>query len=341
MTWATAGETCLPCGCFKGRGPTCSVMPDLALDLRYVRYALAAAELRSFRQTAEALDVSQSTVSRRIQILERRLGFDLFRRTHTGIEVTEAGRTFLAEISPGLAHIDRAARHAAATQLTERSSLRIGIVQGLLTPAAQAVLHRLRKLHPNIQVTIQDGTTLDHVHSVERGEIDLCLSWSGPRLAGHVVEKFWSEKIFVAVPRTHQLADCGSIPWSALRKETIIVAGHAESYRETLRFLANIAPEHELEQRIAIQGVSHDALIPLVAIDYGVALTCNGNAADRTDAVVLRPIADASGTLQISAIWLKRNSSTVLKKFLAVARSFSQAGRTTVFQTDCQRTNPK
>lgn len=324
---AAEGTTRLPRGGVDGDRPTSSVMPDLALDLRYVRYALAAAELRSFRQTAVTLDVSQSTVSRRIQILERRLGFDLFLRTHSGIELTEAGRTFLAEVTPSLVHIDRAARHAAAAQPTERSSLRIGIIQGLLTPAAQAVLHRLRKLQPSIRVTVQDGTTQDHVQRIEHGEIDLCLSWNGPRMAGHAVERLWFEKVFVVVPRTHTLAVCEVIPWSALQQETIIVAGHAESYRETLKFLATLVPEYELGQRISIQGVSQESLIPLVALDYGVALTCNENAADRSGGIVLRPIADASGTLQISAIWLKRNRNAALKTFLAVARSFSKDAR--------------
>lgn len=299
-------------------------MPDLALDLRYVRYALVAADLRSFRQTAETLGVNQSTVSRRIEILERRLGFELFLRTHRGIELTEAGRTFLREVAPGLAHIDRAARQAVSAQMIERSSLRIGIIQGLLTPAALTVLHRLRKLQPNIRVVVQDGATQDHVHRLEHGEIDICLSWAGLRLSGHATELFWREKVFVVVPQAHPLAQCAAIPWAALRQETIIVAGQAESYRETLKFLATVVPEYELGQRISIQGVSPEALIPLVAVDYGVALTCNENAADRASGVVLRPIADASGTLQISAFWLKRNRSAALKKFLGVARSFSR-----------------
>ncbi|WP_245424348.1 LysR family transcriptional regulator [Sinorhizobium sp. BJ1] len=44
-----------------------SRVPDIAFDLRYLRYALRAAEHGSFRRAAEILSVSQSTVSRRIQ----------------------------------------------------------------------------------------------------------------------------------------------------------------------------------------------------------------------------------------------------------------------------------
>ena len=53
-------------------------MPDLSLDLRCLRCALAVSEQGSFRRAASKLELPQSTVSRRVQLLERRLGFALF-----------------------------------------------------------------------------------------------------------------------------------------------------------------------------------------------------------------------------------------------------------------------
>ncbi|AUV17888.1 type II toxin-antitoxin system mRNA interferase toxin, RelE/StbE family [Aeromonas hydrophila] len=44
-------------------------MPDLTLDLRYLKYAVQVAEAGSFRRAAERLSISQSTVSRRVQLL--------------------------------------------------------------------------------------------------------------------------------------------------------------------------------------------------------------------------------------------------------------------------------
>lgn len=52
-------------------------MPDLAFDLRYLQYALVVVECGSFRRAADMLNLSQSTVSRRIQLFERRIGADL------------------------------------------------------------------------------------------------------------------------------------------------------------------------------------------------------------------------------------------------------------------------
>lgn len=47
-------------------------MPDLTLDLRYLKYAIQVAEAGSFRRAAERIAISQSTVSRRVQMLGHR-----------------------------------------------------------------------------------------------------------------------------------------------------------------------------------------------------------------------------------------------------------------------------
>ena len=75
-------------------------MPDIAHDLRYLRYAILVAENGSFRRTAETLFVSQSTVSRRIQILQRRIGIALLRH-RSGARATLAGERSIREAAIG------------------------------------------------------------------------------------------------------------------------------------------------------------------------------------------------------------------------------------------------
>jgi DNA-binding transcriptional LysR family regulator len=88
-------------------------MPDLALDLRYLRYAMLVAELGSFRRAADVLNLSQSTVSRRIQLLERRLGVPWFERSRSGTRLTYAGERFILDAAVGAGHL-----HQAASDLT-------------------------------------------------------------------------------------------------------------------------------------------------------------------------------------------------------------------------------
>lgn len=75
----------------RGKGPAgrCA-----SIELRHLRYFLAAVDQGSFRAAAFQLGVRQSAVSRRIRDLERLLGARLFARHPGGVLVTAAGRRF-------------------------------------------------------------------------------------------------------------------------------------------------------------------------------------------------------------------------------------------------------
>src|ERR1700682_1908897 len=67
------------------------------LEFRQIRYALSVAKERSFTKAATRLNISQSAVSEQVKLLEDEVGFPLFRRTPRGVDVNDAGRTFLYE----------------------------------------------------------------------------------------------------------------------------------------------------------------------------------------------------------------------------------------------------
>lgn len=56
-----------------------------AIELRHLRYFIAAAEHGSFRKAGVALHVQESAVSRRIRDIEDRLGASLFQRHNGGV----------------------------------------------------------------------------------------------------------------------------------------------------------------------------------------------------------------------------------------------------------------
>jgi DNA-binding transcriptional LysR family regulator len=65
-------------------------MQDIAFDLRYLTSAILAAEHGRFRRAAEVMNLSQSTLSCGIQLLERRLATPSFERNRTGERFTHS-----------------------------------------------------------------------------------------------------------------------------------------------------------------------------------------------------------------------------------------------------------
>jgi DNA-binding transcriptional LysR family regulator len=111
---------------------TAARQPETAdVEFRQIRYALAVAKERSFTRAATRLNVSQSAISEQVKQLEARLGFALFRRTGRGVEVTDAGRAYLAEaqrVASDLISLDDVARRIKGR---DRETIAVGMGSGM------------------------------------------------------------------------------------------------------------------------------------------------------------------------------------------------------------------
>src|SRR5262245_20021772 len=65
------------------------------IELRHLRYFIAAADHGSFRKAGVALQITESAISRRIRDLDDGIGVSLFTRHNGGVRVTAAGRQLL------------------------------------------------------------------------------------------------------------------------------------------------------------------------------------------------------------------------------------------------------
>ncbi len=71
----------------------------MTIEIRQLRYAVATADAQSFSRAAAALRVKQSILSRRVMLLEERLGVKLFVGTTRGAEPTENGRVVIEQVA--------------------------------------------------------------------------------------------------------------------------------------------------------------------------------------------------------------------------------------------------
>lgn len=69
------------------------------IELRQLRYLVLAAESGSFSRAAKRLGIKQSTLSRQLLGLEKRLGIEVFERLSRGAILTPAGRAYLSGLS--------------------------------------------------------------------------------------------------------------------------------------------------------------------------------------------------------------------------------------------------
>lgn len=143
------------------------------MTLDQLRIFVAVAERQHVTQAARALNLAQSAASHAIASLEARYDAKLFDRVGRRIELTEAGRAFLAEARTILAQIERA-----ESALSEFGSLERGTlaVQASQTIASYWLPHHLvafRRAHPRINIRLTIGNTAQVAEAIETGAAEL------------------------------------------------------------------------------------------------------------------------------------------------------------------------
>jgi DNA-binding transcriptional LysR family regulator len=110
------------------------------IELRDLRLAIITSQHRSLRQAAEAVNIRQSTLSRRLRDLEYRLAAVLFERTNEGTRPTVAGLEFFELARRILDDTDTAIRNLKSRSQGENGRLTIGVYASWATGNMHATL---------------------------------------------------------------------------------------------------------------------------------------------------------------------------------------------------------
>lgn len=94
-----------------------------------IEYFLALCEYKNYSETARRLYVSQSTISKQIDQLEKNLGFKLFERTTNSLRLTMQGAIMKKAYSDAIASITEAKKDASNYSKQIADTIHIGILE--------------------------------------------------------------------------------------------------------------------------------------------------------------------------------------------------------------------
>ena len=130
--------------------------PDLLRDIHWddVRVFLRCAEAGSFRKAAERLCLNPSTVARRIDGLEHRLGYQLFSRLNEGLAITPEGRSLTEAARAMERSFFDLYRRMEGPRSEHRGPVRVSITEGLGTFWVTPMLVEFTRQHPNLVIEL-------------------------------------------------------------------------------------------------------------------------------------------------------------------------------------------
>ena len=176
---------------------------------RQLRYALAVRDELSFSRAAENLIVSQPSISEQVGVLERELGFPLFRRTGRGIEITESGQVFLnqaQEVMEGFLSLTNLARRLRPGPESSFSmGMSTSLVNFLFPLIAEAFAHDL----PQVQLSVMSAIAPQIQSLVAHGDIDVGFTVEFSAKSGHPIltwERIAMVDMVLFMPPDHPLA---------------------------------------------------------------------------------------------------------------------------------------
>jgi LysR family transcriptional regulator, glycine cleavage system transcriptional activator len=150
------------------------------LPLRSIEAFVVTARTQSLAKAAVILNITAPAVSRRIQLLERDLGMQLFQRLPRGLSLTDAGEKYFAALGPSWEIICNATEAARVT--AHRRSVKVSVMP---TFAANWLVPRLARFtarHARTEIELE--TSSEFVDLEARPDLDCAIrlgrgSWKG------------------------------------------------------------------------------------------------------------------------------------------------------------------
>src|SRR5919201_1665619 len=192
---------------------------------------LEVARLGSVSRAAEALYVTQPTLTARLHSLEHELGQRLFVRTRNGMRLTEAGRAFIPYAERALRALREGRQALGDVGTGTAGHLMIGAAPAVSTYLLPAVLERFVSQHPRVEVAVRTGHSEDVLEMVLRDEVQLGI---GRALRHPDVEliPFHEEELVLVVAPEHRFAKRRGVTMADVGGEQLIMFDRTSSYYE-------------------------------------------------------------------------------------------------------------
>ena len=242
------------------------------MDIRRLEIFAKVAELGSFSRAAEALFLTQPTISEHVRALEDEVGVQLLDRLGRGATPTRAGQLLLGYAHRMLA-LSREA-HQALERFQGRMSGEL-VVGGSTIPGEYvlpALIGQFKAKYPDILISLLIGSTRQVSDWLEEGRVEVGVVGARPASRALEAKELMPDELVVVVPSTPPWATRRSATLAELQTEPMIVRERGSGSREAIEHALHDAGLSLAAFRVVGEMGSTQAVKQAVRAGVGIAL---------------------------------------------------------------------
>lgn len=199
------------------------------MNLRQIEAFLSVFEEGTFSAGAARLKVSQPTVSKLVDALERGLGYKLFRRAGGRASPTDQGVALYRDMTRVKSGFDYLLLQARGLKSTSVGRLVVGAGSAMCATLAPRLIARFLKLHPGVHVVLEADGARYLIDQYVTGTIDIFFETSSKNSnafntgVGTVpTHRFIEGEAICVLPANHRLAGKDVVEFAELAAEPFV-----------------------------------------------------------------------------------------------------------------------
>jgi DNA-binding transcriptional LysR family regulator len=310
-----------------------------SMELRHLRYFIAAAEEQHFGKASDRLHITRPAVSQIIADLEAEIGAALFERSAQGVKLTAAGHALLPKLQAIMDDLTDALM--LAKRVSEGKTGLLTVAYGSLTllhPIFRATIKTFRSLYPDVTLSLAEILTSNQPQAISEGKIQAgfmhlgplpelldnerrsgCLELEQASLEWHRIQ---SGGLGVMLPTDHRLASRERISLKELAGESFVVVPRSISTPGYGPLFA-LCQKAGFQPNILQEVRSIAAQLNLVSVDMGIGLTVLSKDFRYPESVTVLPLDDVSYSTSFVFAWLKDDRNPLLRRMVEVVQTLS------------------
>lgn len=290
------------------------------MEFRQLRYLVVLGEKLHFQRAADALHISQPTLSQQVAELEQELGVALFSRNRHQTRLTPAGMAFLEDAKRILQLADRMVVAAKQNQSGEIGHLIIGCVGSASAALLPTLLSSYQDNFPFVSIELRELPTSLQVHALVEGSLDI--AFVRPPITRYDdirLVTVLQEPLLAIVATGHPLAGKPQITVSDLSDEPFVLFRRQEGpglYDQIISLCSGLG----FTPSISYQATNIHTIMSLVAAGLGVSLIPRSFRDFARQGVTQRDLSHCDVRVEIGMAWHAQNDNPCLPPFIEAAQ---------------------